>query len=79
MARASLLVTGASGGIGAVIVERLAAEGAHPIIHYGRDKAAAEAILARIGGNGLIVQADLSAAEGPFEMWRKAVDATGRT
>ncbi len=74
----AVLVTGASGGIGAAIVERLAAEGARPIIHYRRDKAAAEAILARIGGKGLIVQADLSAAEGPFEIWRKAVDLAGR-
>ncbi|MCG5478451.1 SDR family NAD(P)-dependent oxidoreductase [Sinorhizobium alkalisoli] len=74
----TVLVTGASRGIGAAIVERLASEGARPIIHYGRDKAAAEALLARIGGRGLIVQADLSAVEGPFEMWQRAVDAAGR-
>ncbi|PDT51153.1 MULTISPECIES: SDR family oxidoreductase [Sinorhizobium] len=35
----AVLVTGASGGIGAAIVERLAEEGARPIIHYGRDRA----------------------------------------
>lgn len=74
----TVLVTGASGGIGAAIVECLAAEGARPIVHYGRDKTSAEALLARIGGNGLIVQADLSAAEGAFELWEKAVGATGR-
>lgn len=73
-----ILVTGASGGIGAAIVERLAAEGARPIIHFGRDKAGAEALLARIGGQGCIIQGDLSKADGPFELWRAAVDVAGR-
>lgn len=73
-----VLVTGASGGIGASIVERLAAEGARPLIHYGKDKAAAEALLARISGRGIILQADLSHSEGPFELWRKAEEAVGR-
>ena len=54
----SILVTGASGGIGAAIVERLASEGARPIIHYGRDGDGAEALLSRIGGHGFIVQAE---------------------
>ncbi|WP_026622142.1 3-oxoacyl-[acyl-carrier protein] reductase [Ensifer sp. WSM1721] len=74
----TVLVTGASGGIGASIVERLAAEGARPLIHYGRDKDGAEALLARISGRGVILQADLSSAEGPFELWRKADEAAGR-
>ncbi|MGQ3213550.1 SDR family NAD(P)-dependent oxidoreductase [Shinella sp.] len=74
----TVLVTGASGGIGAAIVDRLAAEGARPIIHYGRDRAGAEALLSRIGGNGLLVQADLSATDGPFALWREAFTAAGR-
>lgn len=74
----TVLVTGASGGIGAAIVERLAAEGARPIIHYGRDRAGAEALLARINGDGLLVRADLSAADGPFALWREALAAAGR-
>ena len=74
----TVLVTGASGGIGAAIVERLAAEGVRPIIHYGRDKARAEALLSRIGGAGLIVQADLSSTGGPFDLWRQALEAAGR-
>ena len=74
----TILVTGASGGIGVAIVERLAAEGARPIIHYGRDKVGAEALLARIGGAGLIVQADLSSTGGPFDLWRQALEAAGR-
>lgn len=74
----AILVTGASGGIGAAIVERLAAEGARPIIHYGRDREGAEALLARVGGHGWIVQADLSTEQGPFGLWRGAVAAAGR-
>lgn len=74
----NVLVTGASGGIGAAIVERLAEEGACPIIHYGRDKAAAEALLERISGEGLLVQGDLSTARGPFDLWSEAEAAAGR-
>ena len=73
----NILVTGASGGIGAAIVERLADEGARPIIHFGRDKGAAETLLTRIGGNGHLVQADLGNTDGPFALWRDAVQAAG--
>ncbi|MBY3381840.1 SDR family NAD(P)-dependent oxidoreductase [Rhizobium laguerreae] len=74
----AVLVTGATGGIGTAIVKRLAAEGARPIIHFGRDKVGAESLLASIDGNGWLIQADLSAADGPFALWRKAVAAAGR-
>ncbi|WP_226623148.1 SDR family NAD(P)-dependent oxidoreductase [Brucella anthropi] len=74
----TILVTGATGGIGAAIVERLVLEGARPIIHYGEDEQTTEALLARIGGKGVILQTDLSHAEGPFTLWRKAVDFAGR-
>lgn len=72
-----ILVTGASRGIGAASVERLALEGAWPIIHYGHDKAAAEAVLERIEGMGHVVQADLSTSEGPFALWNAAVSTCG--
>ncbi|OWJ89778.1 epimerase [Pseudomonas sp. A46] len=70
-----VLVTGATGGIGAAIVERLAAEGAWPLIHYGRDRAAAEALLERVSGQGSILQADLASADGPYSLWRQATES----
>jgi NAD(P)-dependent dehydrogenase (short-subunit alcohol dehydrogenase family) len=74
----NVLVTGASGGLGSAIVERLAAEGAAPVIHFGWNKAAAHALLDRIGGKGHVVQADLSLPEGPDDLWKKAVAAARR-
>ncbi|MEX3772545.1 SDR family NAD(P)-dependent oxidoreductase [Pseudomonas sp. MYb118] len=74
----TVLVTGASGGIGAAIVAQLAGEGARVIIHYGRDKVAAERLLERIGGNGFVVQGDLSTPLGAFELWNASIAVAGR-
>jgi len=70
-----VLVTGASGGIGAACAREFAAEGASVVVHYrsGRDRA--EAIAADIGGE--VVGADLTvetevddlfAAAGPLDV-----------
>jgi NAD(P)-dependent dehydrogenase (short-subunit alcohol dehydrogenase family) len=72
LAGQNILVTGASGGIGTAIVERLAGEGARPIIQYGRDRSGAEALLERIQGQGWIAQADLSESDGAFRLWQDA-------
>jgi len=56
------LVTGASGGIGRAIALRLANEGAVVAVHYGRNAAAAAAVVAEIadqGGGAFVLQADL--------------------
>lgn len=74
----NVLVTGASGGIGAAIVRQLAAEGARPIIHFGRDRQGAEALLNGIEGNGVIVQANLADPDGAFALWRDALAQVGR-
>ncbi len=69
----TILVSGASGGIGTAIVEKIAAEGGRPIIHYGRDQTKARELLDRIGGNGWIIGADLAAADGATRLWDEAV------
>ena len=46
------LVTGASGGIGQAIAERLARDGAHVIAHANGNLASADAVVARIVGAG---------------------------
>ena len=68
------LVTGASKGIGAVIAEHLAAEGAAVVVNYGRSKAEAEALVQRIekqGGKAVAIQADVSK---PAEVKRLLAD-----
>lgn len=74
----TILVTGGSRGIGAAIVEALAQDGARVIIHYGRDKAKAEALLAKIGGHGLALQADFTDLSEPTRLFAEAVKAAGR-
>ena len=57
------IVTGASKGIGAGIVERLAADGAKVVVNYSRSAPAADVVVKRIeaaGGIAFAVQADVS-------------------
>lgn len=75
--RQTVLVTGASGGIGAAIVEQLVAEGARALIHYSRDAEGAQRLLDRVGGQGWIVQGDLSDEAGPERLWQAALELAG--
>lgn len=60
------LVTGASGGIGAGIARGLAAAGAAVVVHYGSNRAGADAAVAAIsarGGSAWAAQADIADPE----------------
>jgi NAD(P)-dependent dehydrogenase (short-subunit alcohol dehydrogenase family) len=74
----TILVTGATGAIGKAICQNLVAEGARVVIHYGRNHAAAEGLLHSIGGQGVILSADLSRPDGATGLWDAAVAAFGR-
>ena len=76
LAGKTVLVTGASKGIGAAIARRCGEAGAHVVGHYGRDRAGAETALS--GHAHTLLSAD---AENPPEMdrlWEEALAATGR-
>lgn len=70
----TILVTGASKGIGAAIVRVLGEQGAAVVAHYGSDEAgAAEATAAIPDERKLLVQADLSDPKSPARLWADAL------
>lgn len=78
LAGRNVLVTGATGAIGQAICVALVAEGARVVIHYGRNHAAAKALLAQIGGAGWCVGADLAEPEAATALWDQAQALAGR-
>jgi 3-oxoacyl-[acyl-carrier protein] reductase len=66
-----VLVTGASGGIGAAIASVLAGRGATIVLHYESNRAAAEAALRALEGSGHeLVKADLTDPGAIERLWR---------
>jgi 3-oxoacyl-[acyl-carrier protein] reductase len=57
------LVTGGSRGLGRAIALKLAAEGAEVLVHYHKNREAAEAVAREIAGPSRLLQADLSSPQ----------------
>ena len=67
----TVLVTGASSGIGAAVAVGFAAAGASVAVHYHRNASGARAVLEAVesaGGRGLLVSADLTAPSGAADV-----------
>lgn len=70
----TVLVTGASKGIGAAIARRLGEAGAAVIAHYGSDRAGAEEACRAIPAANLkLIAADFADLDQVEELWRQAV------
>jgi len=75
----TILVTGASTGIGRASVERLARTGARVIAHFNSHAEGAEAAIAGFpDGAATLVRADLSTHDGASTLWEEAAAWAGR-
>ncbi len=73
-----MLVTGASGGIGAACAREFAAEGATLVLHANRNRAAADALASDLATPALVVAGDLSRESDVDRLFGEALDRFGR-
>ena len=76
LAGQGVVVTGASGGIGAACARAFAAEGARVLVHYHRGEARAQALAAELGGAPL-ARADLTVESEVDRLFEAAREALG--
>ena len=74
----TVLVTGASRGIGKAIAEALAGSGATVAVHYNQNREAAEVLADAIGQDARIFQADLASIAACERLFSEVAEAYGR-
>ena len=73
-----VLITGASRGIGAATARTVHRDGDTVVLHYGANKAAADALAAELGRERVhLVQGDLTDPTETRRVWEESVRATG--
>lgn len=73
--KGAVVVTGASRGIGAAIVEKLAQDGYGVLVNYAKDADGAQSVVSAIcarGGRAVAVRADVAAAGDVADMFQQA-------
>lgn len=78
LSNTSVLVTGASRGIGAAVARAMGEAGARVAIHFRDQRERAAALARQIGTSAEVFQADLSQAEGCASLWKAVVARFGR-
>jgi 3-oxoacyl-[acyl-carrier protein] reductase len=77
----SAIITGASGGIGGAVAQRLAKDGFSVVVNYAGKAAPAQAIVAAIqaaGGQAIAVQADVALAADVERLFKESMGAFGK-
>jgi 3-oxoacyl-[acyl-carrier protein] reductase len=78
LAKQTVLLTGATGGIGQAAARALAAEGANVVVHYHKNEAAARELHDELGERTFPLQADLCEEEQVERLFAASIERFGR-